>query len=233
MPTPHNEAKAGEIAETVLLPGDPRRAKFIADNFLENAVQVNQVRNMLGFTGTYHGKRVTVMGSGMGMPSLGIYVSELFQFYGVKKVIRIGSAGSYVPECKVYDIVIAQGACTDSNFAHQYNLPGHFSAIASYDLLSKAVKEAEELKINYHVGNIFSSDIFYSASPEEWKKWAQMGCLCVEMESYALYCLGAYYHREVLSILTISDSFITHEETTHEEREKCLVNMVKIALNIL
>ncbi len=233
MPTPHNGAKEGQIAKTVLLPGDPLRAKYIAEHFLENPVQFNTVRNMFGFTGTYHGKPVSVMGSGMGMPSLGIYVSELYQFYGVENVIRIGSTGSYDPSCKIFDVIIAEGACTDSSFAHQYNLPGTFSAIASFDLLRKAVEGAEKLKIGYHVGNIFSSDIFYSASPEEWKKWAAMGCLCVEMETYALYCLAAYYHKKALSILTVSDSFITHQETTSEQREKGFSDMINVALSLI
>jgi purine-nucleoside phosphorylase len=173
------------------------------------------------------------MGGGMGMPSLGIYVSELFQFYGVEQVIRIGSTGAYDPDCHLFDVIIAEGACTDSNFAHQYNLPGTFSAIASYDLLKKAAEVSEANHLHYHVGNIFSSDIFYSASPDEWKKWASMGCLCVEMETYALYCLAAYYHKKALSILTVSDSFITHQETTPEEREKGFTDMMKVALSLI
>ncbi len=232
MSTPHNNANLGDIAKTVLMPGDPLRAKFIAEHFLKDAVQFNNVRNMFGYTGTYHGKKVSVMGGGMGMASLGIYASELYQFFGVENIIRIGSAGAYAPECKLFDVVIAQGACTDSNFAHQYNLPGTFSAIASYSLLEQAVELAKKNKANYHVGNIFSSDIFYSASPDEWKKWAGMGCLAVEMETYALYCLAAYYHKKALSILTISDSFITHTETTAEEREKSFTQMMEIALGI-
>lgn len=232
MATPHNEAEKGQIAKTVLMPGDPLRAKFIAEHFLDNPVQFNSVRNMLGYTGTYKGKKISVMGGGMGMPSLGIYASELYQFFGVENIIRIGTTGSYSPDCQLFDVIFAQGACTDSNFAHQYNLPGTFSAIASYDLLSKGVKKAEKLGIPYHVGNIFSSDIFYSAEPEEWKKWAKMGCLCVEMESYALYCLAAYYHKKALSILTVSDSFITHKETTAEQREKSFTNMMEIALSV-
>lgn len=232
MSTPHNSANKGDFAKTVLLPGDPLRAKFIAETFLENVRQVNGVRNMLGYTGTYHGKEVSVMGGGMGMPSLAIYVSELFEQYGVEQVIRIGSAGAYVEGVNVYDLVIAQGACTDSNFAHQYNLPGTFSAIGSFDLLNKAYKKTEEMGVPTHVGNVFSSDIFYSASPDEWKKWSSMGCLCVEMETYALYCLAAYYHKKALSILTISDSFITHQVTTAEERQTAFTNMMKVALDL-
>lgn len=233
MPTPHNEAKLGDIAETVLLPGDPLRAKYIADNFLKDAVQFNHVRNMLGFTGTYNGKRVSVMGSGMGMPSLAIYVSELYEQYGVKNVIRIGSTGAYDPDCKLFDVIIAQGACTDSNFAHQYRLPGTFSAVADFSLLEKAYHTALNLNVPVHVGNILSEDTFYSASHEDWKKWAAMGCLCVEMETYALYCLAAYYHKKALSILTVSDSFTTSQVTTSEEREKSFTNMMMIALNLI
>lgn len=233
MSTPHNNAKENEIAKTVLLPGDPLRAKFIAEHFLKDVVQFNTVRNMFGYTGTYNGKRVSVMGSGMGMPSLGIYVSELYKFYNVEQVIRIGSAGAYSSDCKLFDLVIAQGACTDSNFAHQYNLPGTFSAISSFDLLLKAYNSAKKLNIPTHVGNIFSSDIFYSASPDEWKKWANMGCLCVEMETYALYCLAAYYHKKALTILTISDSFITSQVTTAEQRQNSFTNMMKVALDLV
>lgn len=233
MSTPHNNAKVDDIAKTVLLPGDPLRAKFIAEHFLTDVHQFNDVRNMFGFTGKYKGKEVSVMGSGMGMASLGIYVSELYKFYGVEQVIRIGSAGAYSPDCKLFDVILAEGACTDSNFAHQYNLPGTFSAIASFDLLNKAYKKAEEMKVNCHVGNIFSSDIFYSATPEEWKKWAGMGCLCVEMESYALYCLAAYYHKKALSILTVSDSFVTSEATTAEQRQTAFTKMMEIALSLI
>ncbi len=233
MSTPHNQANKGDFAKTVLLPGDPLRAKFIADNFLENVKQVNSVRNMFAFTGTYKGKPVSVMGSGMGMPSLGIYVSELYEQYGVEQVIRIGSAGAYSPDCQLFDIVIAQAACSDSNFAHQYNLPGHYSAIGSFDLIEKAYAEANKIGARVHVGNIFSSDIFYSASPEEWKKWADMGCLCVEMEAYALYCIAAHYHKKALAIMTISDSFITSKATTAEERQTSFTNMMKVALDLI
>ncbi|MBP3713665.1 MAG: purine-nucleoside phosphorylase [Bacilli bacterium] len=232
MSTPHNDANLGDIAKTVLLPGDPLRAKYIAEHFLENPKQFNKTRNMFGFTGTYKGKEVSVMGSGMGQASLGIYVSELFKFYGVEQVIRIGSAGAYSPDCKIFDVVIAQGACTNSNFAVQYQLDGTFSAISSYDLLEKAVAKAKEMGVRYHVGNIYSSDLFYSANPDIWKKWADLGCLCVEMESYALFCLAAQYHKKALSILTISDSFLTSEVTTAEQREKSFTNMMEIALSL-
>lgn len=233
MSTPHNNANKGDIAKTVLLPGDPLRAKFIADTFLTDVTQFNTVRNMFGYTGYYKGKKVSVMGSGMGMASLGIYVSELYKFYDIDQVIRVGSAGAYSPDCEIFDVVIAQGACTDSNFAHQYDLPGTFSAIGDFDLLLKAYNTAKDMGVKTHVGNIFSSDIFYSASPDDWKKWAEMGCLCVEMETYALYCLASYYHKKALTILTISDSFINSKVTTAEQRQTSFTNMMKIALELI
>ncbi|MFA6796629.1 MAG: purine-nucleoside phosphorylase [Bacilli bacterium] len=232
MATPHNSANKGDIAKTVLLPGDPLRAKFIAENFLTDVKQFNSVRNMFGYTGFYKGKRVSVMGSGMGMASLGIYVSELYSQYDVEQVIRIGSAGSYLPDVKVFDLIIAQGACTNSNFASQYDLPGTFSAIGDFGLLKKAYDKATELNLPVHVGNIYSSDIFYNAQPDAWKKWAAMGCIGVEMETYALYCLAAYYHKKALTILTVSDSFISKEVTTAEERQNSFTNMMKVALDI-
>lgn len=233
MSTPHNSAKPGDFAKTVLMPGDPLRAKFIADNYLEDVKLVNSVRNMLAYTGTYKGKPVSVMGGGMGMPSIGIYSYELYDKYGVEQIIRIGSAGAYTAECKLFDIVIGQGACTNSNFAHQYELPGTFSAIADYDLLSRAVDSCKEKKLPYHVGNIFSSDVFYDASKEQWKKWARMGCLAVEMESYALYANAAYLGKKALCLLTISDSFITHQETTAEERQNSFTAMMEVALSLI
>ncbi|HHU28686.1 TPA: purine-nucleoside phosphorylase [bacterium] len=232
MSTPHNKAKNGEIAKTVLMPGDPLRAKFIAENFLENPKLVNTVRNMFAYTGTYNGKGVTVMGSGMGMPSIGIYSYELFQFYGVEKIIRVGSCGAYQKDLKLYDVIIAQGACTDSGFASQYNLNGTFSAISSFELLRKAVEEADKLNIPYHVGNILSSDIFYHDEADSWKKWAKMGVLAVEMESYALFAQAARLNKKALTILTVSDSLVTKEETTAEEREKSFTQMMKIALEL-
>lgn len=231
--TPHNEGKVGDFAKTVLMPGDPLRAKFIADHYLENVRQVNGVRNMFGYTGTYKGKEVTVMGSGMGMPSIGIYSYELYKFYGVESIIRIGSCGSYQPNIDLYDIIICQGSCTDSNFAKQYNLNGTFSAIGSYELLERAVNAAKEKKARYHVGNIMASDIFYNADSEGWKKWAAMGVLGVEMESYALYCNAAYLGKKALTILTVSDSFISHKETTAEERQNSFTQMMEIALELI
>ena len=232
MSTPHNSAKMGDFAETVLLPGDPLRAKFIAETFLTDVVQVNGVRHMLGYTGYYKGKKVSVMGSGMGMPSIGIYCYELYAFYGVKTIIRVGSCGAYVPECKLFDIIIAQGACTNSNWAHQYNLPGTYSAIASFDLLKNAYDVATAKGYRTHVGNILSSDIFYNDQPEVWQKWAKMGCLGVEMESYALYCTAAALGKRALCILTVSDSLVSHEETTAEERQTSFKQMMEVALEV-
>lgn len=233
MPTPHNSAEKGDFAKTVLMPGDPLRAKYLAEHYLENVRQVNGVRGMLGFTGTYKGKEVSIMGSGMGMPSIGIYSYELYSEYGVENIIRIGSAGSIHKDVHIRDVIIAQGASTDSNFAHQYELPGTFSALSSYDLLEKAVTCAKEKKINYHVGNILSSDLFYHADVETNKRWQNMSLLGVEMESYALFCTAAYLGKKALTLLTVSDSLVNDEpDTTAEEREKTFTDMMEIALEI-
>ena len=235
MSTPHNNAKKGDFAPTVLMPGDPLRAKFIAETFLSDVVQVNSVRNMFGYTGYYKGKKVSVMGSGMGMPSIGIYSHELYTEYGVEKIIRIGSAGSYKKDVKVYDVVLAQGACTNSNWAHQYGLPGVFSAIADFDMLKSAYDVAKEKGINVHVGNVLSSDPFYDdtvGSEPVWKKWERMNVLAVEMESYALYCNAARLGKKALCILTISDSFVSDEITSAEERQTAFKEMMEIALEI-
>ncbi len=232
MSTPHNNAVSGQIAETVLLPGDPLRAKFIAENFLDDVEQFNAVRNMFGFTGTYKGKKVSVMGSGMGCPSIGIYSYELIHMYGVKNLIRIGSCGAYDPGLELYDIILAMGASTDSNYAYQYDLPGTYSATASWELLSKAKKAADENNIETFVGNIVSSDIFYHDNTENWKKWTKMGCLAVEMETYALYCNANRAGVNALTILTVSDSLVHQTETTPEQREKGFKDMMKIALEL-
>ena len=192
MSTPHNEASVGEIAKTVLMPGDPLRAKFLADTYLTEVKQFNSVRNMLGYTGNYKGKKVSIMGSGMGMPSMGIYSYELFSQYGVETIIRIGSCGSFRKDVCLRDIIIVQGCCTDSNFAYQYELPGIYSAISDFDLLEKAVMKARQLNVSYHVGNVLSSDIFYHANSNTTEKWASIGCLGVEMESDALFATAAY-----------------------------------------
>ena len=229
VPTPHNEAKVGDIAKTVLMPGDPLRAKFVAENYLENVTQYNGVRGMLGFTGFYKGKKVSVQGSGMGIPSIGIYSYELFNFYGVESIIRIGSAGAINEDLNIGDLVIAQGACTDSNFADQFRLPGKFAPISSFDLLSRAVKSAEAKNVNFKVGNVFSSDAFYDDANSLFD-WAKMGVLCVEMESAGLFMNAARAGKKALSILTISDCPKKNLATTAEERQKSFRDMMEVAL---
>lgn len=229
MATPHNRAEVGDIAESILLPGDPLRAKFIADTFLEDVVLFNDVRNMLGYTGYYKGKKVSVMGTGMGMPSIGIYSHELIHTYGVKNLVRVGSCGGIDLNAKIGDILIAQGACTDSNYAHTYQLPGTYSAISDFNLLRTAVEIAEKEGYPHIVGNILSSDLFYTETPE-WKQWEKMGVLGIEMESYALYCEAARAGVKALGIFTVSDHIVTGEETTAEERQNTFTNMMKVAL---
>lgn len=231
MSTPHNSAEMGDIAKTILLPGDPLRAKYIAENFLEDAVEFNKVRNMFGYTGSYKGAKVSVMGTGMGCASIGIYSYELIHFYGVKNLIRIGSCGGMVPELKLSDLVLAQGASTDTNYAHQFHLPGSYSATASFKLLAEAKKSADENQISNVVGNVLSSDIFYNET-EEWKTWAKMGILAAEMESYALYCNAARAGVNALAMFTVSDSMVTGEEMTAKEREVGFTNMMKVALEV-
>ena len=231
VPTPHIEAKKGEIARNVLMPGDPLRAKYVAEHFLEDARLVNQVRNVYAYTGTYKGKKVSIMGSGMGMPSIGIYSYELFHFYDVENIIRIGSCGSFKEDVHLRDIIIVQGACTDSNYAHQYELPGTYSAISDYSLLENAVEKAKEKNLTYHVGNVLSSDLFYHADNKA-DKWIKMGCLATEMESYALFANAAYAGKKALTLLTVSDSLVKNEETTAEEREKTFTAMMEVALEI-
>ena len=235
MPTPHNTAKKGEIAKTVLMPGDPLRAKFIAETFLDDIKLVNSVRNMLAYTGKYQGKEVTIMGSGMGIPSIGIYSYELYNFYDVDRIIRIGSAGSVCPDLKLFDIVIDQGASTNSNWIKQYNLPENstYSAISSYEALSSAVESAKRHNFRFKVGQVLSGDNFYNDPQEVWSKWAAMGILCLEMESYGLFATAAQANKEALAILTISDSLLTHEETTAEERQTSFTNMMKVALDCI
>lgn len=232
MSTPHNEAKEGQIAKTVLMPGDPLRAQFIAENYLENPVCFNHVRNMLGFTGTYKGKEVSVMGGGMGMPSIGIYSYELFQFYGVENIIRIGSAGGYADDLKLGDLVIGMGASTNSNFASQYNLPGTFAPIADYDLVRKAVEAAEKLSVPVKVGNILSSDVFYEDNSDAKLEWKKMGVLAVEMEAAALYMNAARLGKKALCMLTISDHLFTGEELSAEERQVGFRSMMEVALEL-
>lgn len=231
-PTPHNAARPEDIAKTVLMPGDPLRAKFIAENFLSDAVCVNQVRNMLGYTGNYQGKRVTVMGGGMGMPSVGIYTYELFNFYGVEKIIRIGSAGSMCDKAPIRTVIIGVGACTDSNFAHQFCLPGTFAPIADFDLARAAAETAERLGIKTVAGNVLSSDVFYSDDPQTNGKWQKMGVLAVEMEAAALYMNAARAGKKALCLLTVSDSLVTGEALSSEERQNSFTDMMKLALEI-
>ena len=232
VPTPHISAKLGDFAKTVLMPGDPLRAEFIAKTYLENAVLVNNVRGVQGYTGYYKGKRVSVMASGMGQPSIGIYSYELFNFYGVESIIRVGSCGAFSPELHARDIVVAMGACTNGNYASQYNLPGTFCPIANYELVEKAVEECKKAGVNFRVGNILSSDMFYDDA-NSGMQWAKMGVLGVEMESAALYCNAARAGKKALCICTVSDSFVYPEEnTTAEERQVSFTKMMEIALNI-
>lgn len=230
MPTPHNQAHIEDVADKVLLPGDPKRAKLIAETFFSDVKCFNEVRGMLGYTGTYHGERVSVMGTGMGMPSIGIVAHELLVEYEAKTLIRVGSVGSYRRNIRCGDIIIAQAACTDSNFVHQYGIPGIYSAIADYDLLERAVAAARERDLKYHVGNILSSDIFYNANGDEWQTWQRMGVLGTEMESYALFCECALNDAAALTVLTVSDNIATGKSVSSDRREKNFADMVEIAL---
>jgi purine-nucleoside phosphorylase len=231
-PTPHIGAERGEIAETVIMAGDPLRAKLMAERFLENPVQFNNVRGMLGFTGTHNGKRVSVMGHGMGIPSIGIYSYELFNFYGVETIIRVGSAGSIHPDLHLGDLCLAMGACTNSNYGCQYELPGTFSPIADFELLRKAADACERMGYHYKVGNVLSSDTFYSENAHN-DRWMKMGVLSVEMEATALYMNAARAGKRALAILTISDHILTGEATTAEERQKTFTNMMDVAFSLL
>lgn len=230
MATPHNQAEKGMIAKTVLMPGDPLRAKYVAEHYLENVTCFNEVRGMLGYTGTYEGHRVSVMGSGMGMPSIGIYSYELYHFYDVDSIIRIGSAGSLQPDVNLMDIVIGQGACTDSRYAYQYELPGTFAPIADFGLLEEAVKAARDLGANVKVGNVLSGDIFYNNYTKVNEKWASMGVLCIDMESAGLYMNAAAAHKKALTILTISDHLFKEGQLTPEQRQTGFGQMMEIAL---
>jgi len=227
----HIEAKKGEIAETVLLPGDPLRAKWIAETFLEDSVCYNDIRGMLGYTGTYKGRRVSVQGTGMGIPSAMIYCHELIKEYGVKTLIRVGSAGAFQPDLKLMDIVIAMSASTNSSANRDIFNGADYAPTANFDLLMKAVEYAQENQIEFTAGNVLSSDIFYDDDPEYYKKWAKYGVLCAEMETAGIYTLAAKFGVKALSILTISDSLVNGEEVSSEIRERRLGEMVKIALN--
>ncbi len=229
-PTPHIAAAPGDFAKTVLMPGDPLRAKYVAETFLESPKLVNPVRGVNGFTGRYKGTPVSVMASGMGMPSIGIYSYELFTAYNVENIIRIGTAGALQKELNIRDVVFGMGACTNSNYGHQYQLPGAFAPIASFDLLSKAVEAAREMgNVHYAVGNLLSSDTFYSDCELD-INWRKMGVMAVEMEAAALYMNAARTGKRALAICTISDSIVTGEATSSEERQSSFNDMVKIAL---
>ena len=231
MSTPHNSAEKGDIAKVVLMPGDPLRAKVVAERYLENPVCFNEVRNMLGYTGTYKGKRISVMGSGMGMPSIGIYSYELYNFYEVETIIRIGSAGGISPDVHLRDIVLGQGACTDSNFAYQYGLPGTIAPIADFGLLCKAVEYCEQNGVRFHVGNLLSTDVFYNAF-DYVKEWERMGVLATEMEAAALYLNAIHAKKKALGIMTCSDHLVTGGSLPAEERQNTFTEMMEIALAV-
>jgi len=234
IPTAHITAKAGDFAKTVLMPGDPLRAKFIAETYLENAVLVNEIRGMLAYTGTYKDKPVSVMGSGMGMPSMGIYSHELFNFYGVDNIIRVGTAGGIRKDLNMGDIVVGSGACTDTNFAANYNLPGTFAPIADYELLVKAQKSADKLGYPLTVGNVLSSDIFYVEDhPASFEKWLKMGVLAVEMEAAALYMTAARAGKAALCICSISDTIFTSQVMEADARRTSFTKMMEVALGVV
>ena len=232
-PTPHIGAKAGEIAPVVLMPGDPLRAKWIAENYLENPVCYTEVRGMLGFTGTYKGKPVSVQGSGMGCPSMGIYSHELYAFYGVETIIRVGSAGALQDFLDIGDLVIAQGACTDSHFPEQFGLPGIFAPIGDFELMRRGADAASKKGLRYVVGNVLSSDCFYVDDPENLPKWRNMGVLAVEMECAALYANAARLGKKALGILTISDCPFKGTATTAEQRQNGMKDMIETALELV
>ena len=229
MSTPHINAEKGDFAKTVLMPGDPLRAKFIADTFLKDVRQVTGVRGMLGFTGTYEGRPISVMGSGMGMPSIGIYSYELYTQYDVENIIRVGSAGALRADLELGSVVAGQGACTNSNYINQYELGGTFAPIADFDLLMAAVSSAGELGVKMPVGNLYSADTFYDAAQRN-MRYQKMGVMAVEMEAAALYCNAAYTGKRALAICSISDNLVTGEELPPADRQTTFTNMMKIAL---
>jgi len=229
-PTPHINAKPEDFGRTVLMPGDPLRSEFIAKHFLENAVLVNNVRGIQGYTGFYKGEKISVMASGMGMPSIGIYSYELYHFFDVENIMRIGSAGAMQQAVKVRDIVIGQGACTDSRYAEQFSLAGTFAPIASYQMLDCCVQTAREMGLSYHVGNLLSSDRFYGDDPKANEGWMKMGVMAVEMEAAALYMNAARAGKNALAICTVSDHLLTGEATTAQERQTSFTDMMTLAL---
>ena len=230
MSTPHNEANLGDIAKTVIMPGDPLRAKYIAENFLDNYKLVNSVRGIFAYTGKYKGKELTIMASGMGMPSMGIYSYELYNVYDVDNIIRIGSAGAFDDDLNLMDIVLGMGSCTDSNFAAQYNLPGIYAPIADFTLLKTAYDVAEEKHFSVKVGNVLASDVFYNDDTTVNDRWKKMGVLAVDMESAALYMTAARCRKHALTILTISDHLYRGEKLSAQERQTGFTNMMETAL---
>ncbi len=229
-PTPHNAARYGDIAPTVIMAGDPLRIKFIAENYLENPVLYNEVRGMLGYTGTYKGRRISVQGHGMGIPSIAIYSYELFNFYGVENIIRVGTCGALRPETKLGSIILAQASCSDSSYGETLGIDRHFSPVADFGLLRKAAETAEKMGLEYEAGNVMASDAFYGSSSKT--DWAKLGVLGVEMEAYGLYINAAMAGKKALTILSVSDNVVTHEELTPQERQTGLRNMIELALNI-
>lgn len=230
-PTPHIAAAPEDLAKTILMPGDPLRSKYIAENFLTDARLINNIRGIQGYTGTYEGTRVTVMASGMGMPSIGIYSYELYNFYGVENIMRIGSAGSIHMDVKVRDIVMAMGTSTNSNYVRQFQVPGTYAPIADYGMLKQAIAEAEKIGATYHVGNVLSSDTFYDDQEDANDYWQKMGVLCIEMETAALYMNAARAGKHALGIFTISDHILTKEALSAEERQTSFTQMMEIALH--
>lgn len=232
MSTPHNNANKGDIAKTVLMPGDPLRAKYIAENYLTDVKCYNTVRNMLGFTGLYNGKKISVQGSGIGMPSIGIYSYELFTEYDVDAIIRVGTIGGIADNIELRDIILAEGACTDSAYAQQYKLNGTFAPVASFNLLRSAVENAEKINLKYHVGNVLSSDKFYNDDKDATKNWLKMGVLGVEMEAAALYMNAARLGKQALCIATVSDHIFKNTATSAKERETSFNDMIKLSLSV-
>ena len=229
----HIDAEIGDIAETVFLPGDPVRAKFIAENYLENPVCFNEIRGNFGYTGTYKGHRISVMGTGMGIPSISIYLHELINVYGCRNLIRIGSCGSYQEDVKLRDVVLAIAASTDSNYQYTYHLPGIYAPCADFDLLLAARKSADAQGITTKIGNVASVDVFYDDDPDTWKKWAKMGILGVEMEAAALYMNAARYGAKALAMMTVSDRFTDDDKLTPEEREQGFDDMIRTAMGMV
>lgn len=231
MSTPHNAASPGDIAKVVLMPGDPLRARFIAEHFLDDVHLFTSVRNMYGYTGSYQGMPVSIMGSGMGVPSMAIYAHELYHDYDVQTIIRVGSTGAIAEGVNVRDVIFAQAACTDSNFPRHYNLDGMLAPIGDFRLICQGVNAAKGLGVTYHVGNVITTDTYY-CDTEHYRRWANMGVLCTEMETAGLYCCAMEAHKKAVSILTVSDSILTGEQLSATERETTLTHMIQIALEV-